>query len=40
MGCVKSNLNVSPNMLPNVFFITGAPGSGKRTQVQKLVEKY
>ena len=44
MGCgSSSSINVvcPPGvMLPNVFFITGAPGSGKHTQMTKVVEKY
>ena len=44
MGCgSSSSINVvcPPGVwLPNVFFITGAPGSGKHTQMQKVVEKY
>ena len=44
MGCgSSSSINVvcAPGVwLPNIFFITGAPGSGKHTQMQKVVEKY
>ena len=34
MGCVSSSDAINSTMhkdLPNVIFITGAPGSGKRT---------
>lgn len=44
MGCNSSSaVDVnSPDSknLPKVIFITGAPGSGKRTQCAKVVEKY
>ena len=44
MGCGSSssinNIATPGVMLPNVFFITGAPGTGKHTQLTKVVEKY
>ena len=43
MGCVSSSeaqANEPLQNLPIVIFITGAPGSGKRTQCAKVVEKY
>jgi len=45
MGCTSSSAIQgadSPQLrhLPKVIFVTGAPGSGKRTQVAKMVKKY
>lgn len=43
MGCVSSSeaqANEPLQNLPIVIFITGAPGSGKRTQCAKVVDKY
>ena len=43
MGCTSSSTaqeTVANKNLPKVIFVTGAPGSGKRTQCAKLVEKY